>query len=253
MKKIIKKSLGLSLALVMLLAVFASTSVFAQGGIEKKVESNLKFEKGLFKGRITGNINVSRTITNNFDSVLDQESNSYKGEIKSNVEAGELFDGAYNLYKTEFEPFAPFGKPWKNIVMYGKDKSSFPSATFTITFPKEVKFNEDDIKIVNNSKSISSIKINNINNEENSIEFIFYLGYWSDYGQFFDIVKDEIDNVGKNIEISIPYSIDSSNSLENLKDIKASGKCELSYFGKRPVINPVVSLDILCDSLNVTR
>lgn len=37
MKKIIKKSLSLSLALVMLVAVFASTSVFAQGGIEKKV------------------------------------------------------------------------------------------------------------------------------------------------------------------------------------------------------------------------
>ena len=64
MKKIIKKSLSLSLALVMLLAVFASTSVFAQGGIEKKVESKLDGTISFINSRISGTVNVSKTIGN---------------------------------------------------------------------------------------------------------------------------------------------------------------------------------------------
>lgn len=136
MKKIIKKSLSLSLALVMLLAVFASTSVFAQGGIEKKVESKLDGTISFINSRISGTVNVSKTIGNSELELVSGD--TYKGEVSGSVEAGDLFDGAYKLYKEKFYSRRGISGYWRNIVMYGETRDTFPNATYTVKFPENV-------------------------------------------------------------------------------------------------------------------
>lgn len=249
----IKKSLSFILALIMLIGVVASTNVFAveESGTAHKVESKLKAEKGWFKARITGTVNVSKTIRN---EKIECDDSTYNGDLVAEVKASDLFAGVYKIYQDEFENASILGRKWKNIVMYGKDENSFPSATFTVTFPNGVNFKKADIEIINKSKSISSIVINDEKTDVTKVEFTFNLGNWNDYGGFFDLVKEDMESLDDNIKISIPYTIDlKENKLEEIGNITGEGDCILSYFGKRPVKNPVVSIDVLADDVIINK
>lgn len=231
----IKKSMSLVLALIMLIGIAASTNVFAEG-FESKVISNLRVEKGLFKSRITGTVNLRDTIINN---VIKNEDSSYNGILTGEVEAGDLFSGAYKLYKDEFKGKKDFrGKYWENIVMMGEN-SEFPTAQYTFNFPKNFKINKDEIKVSENSEAISKIDYN-FNENDNSVKVIIQLGNWNDYKGFFELVEKELEEEGHLISISIPYTVNTdANETEEIGNITGSGNCYLykySGLGKGRIV-----------------
>lgn len=240
MKKVIKKSLGLSLALVMLLAVFASTSVFAQGGIEKKVESDLHAEiKGL-KSRLTGTVKLDNVISNELQ-LMDGTTDTYVGKLTGSVEAGDLFAGAYEEY-SKLENAKLFFMYWKNLVMFGKDENTFPNATYTVEFPNNQSLEITNVEVNENTNTISSVKNEIVGNKVN---FTFNLGNWNDYGGFFALVKPELEEAGHKINISIDYKITiPQDASEEDRIIKGDGACDVYYFGKKKnlVSNPIVSI-----------
>lgn len=237
MKKIIKKSLSLSLALVMLLAVFASTSVFAQGGIEKKVESKLDGTISFINSRILGTVNVSKTIGNSELELVSGD--TYKGEVSGSVEAGDLFDGAYKLYKEKFYSRRGISGYWRNIVMYGETRDTFPNATYTVKFPENVFVDKENVKAISNTSTVSKI---NVIAEDHSVKFTFNLGNWNDYEGFFNLVEKELDSPGHTIDIKIPYTVEVVNKEDSIGNISGEGECKLYKFGTIVIKDPIVNI-----------
>lgn len=240
MKKIIKKSLSLSLALVMLLAVFASTSVFAQGGIEKKVTSDLTFTDAGTNSTVSGTLNLSNTISYEDLTLKAGTDNTYQGKVKGDVEAGDLFSDVYALYMKELYNKKTLIWYWRNLVMFGITDSTFPSATYTVEFPENIFVDKENVKAITNTSTVSKI---DVKAEEHSVEFTFYLGNWNDYEGFFKLVEKELNESGHNINIDIPYTVQvNEDSPENLGSISGKGECKLYKHGRFPRKDPIVSI-----------
>src|SRR3712207_1143759 len=101
MKKLFKKTLSLVMALAMVVGVFASTSsVFAEdGNLEYFVDSKLTAKISGLNSKVSGTVDISKTVFNKPLELQVGTTNTYRGEVSGSVEAGDLFEGAYTLYK----------------------------------------------------------------------------------------------------------------------------------------------------------
>lgn len=242
MKRLVKKSMSLVLALLMMFSVFAgTTSVFAdEGELKNKVISNLSSEIGWFDGKITGTVDISKTVSNTPLKLKEGTNNTYTGILSGSVQSGDLFDGAFKMYKNEFENLELFGRPWKNIVMFGATKNSFPTCSYKVTFPDNITIDKTKVVATENTNAISKIEIKA---EDHSVTFTFYLGNWNDYAGFFKFVEKDMNEVENRINISIPYTVEVNDSSTNiLGTIKGSGECKLYKFGSFSLSHPIVEL-----------
>lgn len=122
------------------------------------------------------------------------------------------------------------GKQIDHLVMFDKGQK-FPTAQYTVTFPKNFKFNLDEITCLANTSMISGVE-KSYDKGINSVTFTFNLGNWNDYEGFFNMYEEEkkAGMTGHPISINIPYSVEvQDNSVKTLGDITAEGKCELFY------------------------
>ena len=97
MRNLVKKLSSLVMALVMLVGVFASTSsVFAEdGNLKYLVDSNLTAKISGLNSKVSGTVDISKTVSNKPLELQEGSTNKYKGEVSGSVEDGELFEGAY--------------------------------------------------------------------------------------------------------------------------------------------------------------
>lgn len=242
MKNLVKRILGLTMALLMVFGIYASTTnVFAEeGNLERKVISNLSSEIGWFDGKITGTVDISQVVSNSQLKLKEGTANTYAGVLSGSVESGDLFYGAFKLYKEKFKNLNLFNRPWKNIVMFGETKNTFPTCSYTVIFPNNVTVDKANIVATENTNAISKIETKA---EDHSVTFKFYLGNWNDYEGFFKLVEKEINESGHLINISIPYTVDVDESSSNvLGMIKGSGECKLYKFGGFSLPHPIVDL-----------
>lgn len=256
MKTLVKKTMGLLMATLVAFGVAAGTTqaFAAEGHVEHKVVSNLKVDKGLFgiKKGISGDIQLKNTISASpLEKVKDSE-NLYKGSVSGSVEAGDLFAGAYELYKNEFKGKADVpGHAWENIVMFGEG-GEFPTAQYTVKFPSNFKIDEKAITATENSSAISDIKAKYVE-KDNSVVITIQLGNWNDYKEFFKLVEGELNEAGHQINVNIPYTVDTTGiTSSELGKIEGSGNCYLyktSGFGKGRIVN--ITTDNVV--LNVTK
>ncbi|MCB6983371.1 hypothetical protein LI068_07015 [Peptostreptococcus anaerobius] len=252
MRNIVKKLSSLVMALVMLVGVFASTSsVFAEdGNLKYLVDSNLTAKISGLNSKVSGTVDISKTVSNKPLELQEGTTNKYKGEVSGSVEAGDLFEGAYTLYKDKLYDKKSFSGYWRNIVMFGSTKDSFPTCSYTVRFPENITVDRDKVTATKNTSTISKIETDI---KDHSVTFTFYLGNWNDYEGFFKLVESERNKTGKTIDISIPYTVDADESSPSmLGSIKGSGECNLYKFGflsiKTPIVSitsPEISLDVL--------
>jgi len=240
MKKLFKKALSLVMALAMVVGIFASTSNVFAAEKENKVISELASEIGWFDGKISGEVKVGETVSNSPLVLKDGTTNTYTGTISGSVQSADLFDGAFKMYKDEFENLTLFGRPWKNIVMFGETRNTFPVCSYTVTLPENIKVDKSNVKATENTNAISKIETKL---EDHSVTFVFYLGNWNDYAGFFKLVEDDRNNLENFINISIPYTVDvDDSSADVLGTIKGSGECKLYKFGSFSLSHPIVDL-----------
>lgn len=255
MRNRVKKMSSLVVALVMLVGVFASTSsVFAEdGNLEYFVDSKLTAKISGLNSKVSGTVDISKTV---FNKPLVQvgATNTYRGEVSGSVEAGDLFEGAYTLYKDKLYDKKSFRGYWRNIVMFGSTKDSFPTCSYTVRFPDNITVDKDKVTATKNTSTISKIETDV---KDHSVTFTFYLGNWNDYEGFFKLVESERNKTGKTIDISIPYTVDvDETSPSILGSIKGSGECNLYKFGLFSIKTPIVSItspEISFDVLNPGR
>lgn len=251
--KALKKTMSLTLALIMLVGIIASTNVFAEGTFEKKVVSDLKAEKGFLKGKIEGTVDLRKTIEIEPAVKVSEETPTiYTGKIKANVEAGDLFSGAYDVYKKEFKGQKDFrGRYWENIVMFNEG-SEFPTAQYTLKFPSNFKIDEKAIISTENSEAISEITAK-YKKEDNSVTITIKLGNWNDYKGFFELVEKELEKSGHEINVEIPYTINAEKIVgDELGVIEGKGNCYLykcSGFGQ----GRIVTVDTVDEPIIVRR
>lgn len=251
MKKIIKKSLSLTLALIMLVGIIASTNVFAEGTFEKKVVSDLTAKIEWINSKVTGNVKFDNIFPKELSNLEEKNPDEYVGKLETSVEAGDLFDGAYKLYKEKlYERRGPKGY-WRNAVMFGETRDTFPNATYTVNFPENIFVDKENIKAISNSSTISKI---DVSPEDHSVKFTFYLGTWNDYEGFFNLVEKELDSPNHTIDISIPFTVKANeNTSKVLGTVKGNGECKLYKFGilspKGPIID-ITSPEVKCEILN---
>lgn len=214
-----KKIMSLALALVMLLTVIVgSVSVFAQGDGTVRGE----FTKG--KKSIKGTVKLINVVNHEYDSTTN------KGFVGGVVSAKELFKDAYIKYVNDFEGQAELftGKKYENLVMFDKDEK-FPTITYSVTFPKSVIVDTQNIRAVENTATISKIE-KSFDEAKNTVTFKLYLGNWNDYKGFFELYKSEKDSNDHIIDINIPYSV-KEGYTDNLGAITANGFCKLYKYG----------------------
>lgn len=255
MRNLVKKMSSLVVALVMVVGVFASTSsVFAEdGNLEYFVDSKLTAKISGLNSKVSGTVDISKTV---FNKPLLQvgATNTYRGEVSGSVEAGDLFEGAYTLYKDKLYDKKSFRGYWRNIVMFGSTKDSFPTCSYTVRFPDNITVDKDKVTATKNTSTISKIETDV---KDHSVTFTFYLGNWNDYEGFFKLVESERNKTGKTIDISIPYTVDvDETSPSILGSIKGSGECNLYKFGLFSIKTPIVSItspEISFDVLNPGR
>lgn len=211
--------MSLALALVMLLTVIVgSVSVFAQGDGTVRGE----FTKG--KKSIKGTVKLINVVNHEYDSTTN------KGFVGGVVSAKELFKDAYIKYVNDFEGQAELftGKKYENLVMFDKDEK-FPTITYSVTFPKSVIVDTQNIRAVENTATISKIE-KSFDEAKNTVTFKLYLGNWNDYKGFFELYKSEKDSNDHIIDINIPYSV-KEGYTDNLGAITANGFCKLYKYG----------------------
>ena len=224
---------SLVVALVMVVGVFASTSsVFAEdGNLEYFVDSKLTAKISGLNSKVSGTVDISKTVSNKPLELQVGATNTYRGEVSGSVEAGDLFEGAYTLYKDKLYDKKSFRGYWRNIIMFGSTKDSFPTCSYTVRFPENITVDRDTI-----SKIETDVK-------DHSVTFTFYLGNWNDYEGFFKLVGSERNKTGKTIDISIPYTVDADETSPSiLGSIKGSGECNLYKFGLFSIKTPIVSI-----------
>lgn len=211
--------MSLALALVMLLTVIVgSVSVFAQGDRPVRGE----FTKG--KKSIKGTVYLNEVVNHNYNVTTNE------GVVGGEVSARELFKDAYIKYVNDFEGQAELftGKKYENLVMFDKDEK-FPTITYSVTFPKSVIVDTQNIRAVENTATISKIE-KSFDEAKNTVTFKLYLGNWNDYKGFFELYKSEKDSNDHIIDINIPYSV-KEGYTDNLGAITANGFCKLYKYG----------------------
>lgn len=220
MKKIIKKSMGLIMVLLMMFGIFAgTTSVFAASN---NVPSH--YEQG--SNLITGTIDLSKTVKAEGKEAIKEGKLYYEGTVSGSVEASDLFEGAYDKYIADIKGHSTGGKQWDRLVMFSQGQK-FPNAKYTVYFPSNFKVNIDDITFSENTVTISKIE-KAYNKDNNSVTFTFDLGNWNDYEGFFKLYEKEKGTTGHEIKVNIPYSVEINDpSVSNLGNISSDGKCEL--------------------------
>lgn len=214
-----KKIMSLALALVMMLtAIVGSVSVFAQGDRPVRGE----FTKG--KKSIKGTVYLNEVVNHNYNVTTNE------GVVGGEVSARELFKDAYIKYVNDFEGQAELftGKKYENLVMFDKDEK-FPTITYSVTFPKSVIVDTQNIRAVENTATISKIE-KSFDEAKNTVTFKLYLGNWNDYKGFFELYKSEKDSNDHIIDINIPYSV-KEGYTDNLGAITANGFCKLYKYG----------------------
>lgn len=98
-----------------------------------------------------------------------------------------------------------------------------------VKFPRNFKVNVNSIDVSANTRTISKIT-KTYNSADNSVTFVFNLGNWNDYREFFELYEKEKGTEGHEIKIKMPYSVEiKDQSVKNLGRISAEGKCELFY------------------------
>lgn len=201
----------------MVFGVFAgTTNVFA-------ANNNVPSTYDKVTDKIVGQVDLSNVTHNEGQEITKDGKLYYEGNIEGTVEASDLFEGAYEKYVADFK-----GKLYENLVMFDKGQK-FPTAKYTVYFPKNFNVNLDDITFSENTAMVSKIE-KTYNQADNSVTFTFNLGTWNDYKGFFALYEKEKGTTGHEIKIKIPYSVEITDmSVNNLGSISADGKCELYY------------------------
>ncbi|TCD54443.1 hypothetical protein EJ419_03485 [Alloscardovia theropitheci] len=205
------------------------------------------------RSSITGTIDLSSHAINSGTVETTNGHTYYNGVVSGSVEASDLFEGAYNKYVKDFQGKSGYrNKHFENIVMFGKNKT-FPTASYTVTFPSYFSVNEAAISVAENTSTISNIS-HEYNPTTNSVTFTFNLGNWNDYKGFFELYKSERGASGHPISISIPYTVDITDiSSSQIGQITAKGSCELYKYGRLFFSSKIVNISIVTNPITVTR
>ena len=204
MKKTIKKTMSMAVAMMMVVGVFVSaTFAFA-------ANENVSSRYDKVNGKIRGTVNLSKVVKSDGREVVKKGKLHYEGTVEGRVEVRDLFEGAYDKYLTSFKGKKTLlGRAYENLVMFDKGGNS--------------------IDVSANTRTISKIT-KTYNSADNSVTFVFYLGNWNDYREFFELYEKEKGTEGHEIKIKMPYSVEiKDQSVKNLGRISAEGKCELFY------------------------
>ncbi|RGK73646.1 hypothetical protein DXC94_03010 [Streptococcus anginosus] len=217
--KTMKRTLGVIMGF-MLMMTLIPMSVFAAGGVPSTYSGSTN--------QIVGQIDLSGVTHNEGSEVQKDGKLYYEGTISGTVEASDLFEGAYNKYIADIKGQTTGGKQWDHLVMFDKGQN-FPTARYTVHFPKDFVVNVNAINATENTAMISKIS-KQFNEADNSVTFTFNLGNWNDYEEFFKLYEGEKGTTGHPISISIPYSVEIKDAgASTLGTISADGKCELFY------------------------
>ncbi|WP_421789249.1 hypothetical protein [Gardnerella sp. DNF01205] len=223
MKTLVKKTMGLLMATLVAFGVMAGTTQAFAAGSNVTSEYDQQSEN-MIKGTIT----LTDVVKNAGKDVNKDGKVYYEGVVSGTVETSDLLEGAYQKYIKDFKGKKIGGKQIDHLVMFDKGQN-FPTAKYTVTFPKNFKFNLDEITCSANTTMISGIE-KSYDKDTNSVTFTFSLGNWNDYEGFFKMYEEEkkAGMTGHPISINIPYSVEvQDNSVKNLGEITAEGKCEL--------------------------
>lgn len=252
MKKLAKKSMSLLTALLMVVVFTGAANVFAGEPLQPedyKVISNLSVSGIFMSKKVTGTVDISKTIKSCELVQVAGEEDLYKGNIEASVEAADLFEGAYKVYKKKIKGQGIGPWKWENLVMFSKGEE-FPTAQYTIYFPKNFDVKLDDITFSENTSTISKIE-KSYDETNSSVTFTFNLGNWNDYKEFFKLVAGERGQSGHRINLKIPYTVKGNG--ESLGTITGSGSCLLYKYGKNPVADPIVRITSPVVSIDVKR
>lgn len=228
--------MSLALALVMVLtAVVGSVSVFAESQIESKYKEN--------GWVIEGQINLSNVVNNavSNEEIIVNDKTYYTGNISAEFNQRDLFEGAYQKYKRDFENEKRFGKYCRNIIMFNKGGTK-PTVECKVKFPKAVAVDVDAIekKFTKNNVVTDLIKSVEFSYDasDNSVNITFYLAtdaYWHDYEGFFKLYEKEAakaEDAASKIRINIPYLVEAKSDINNYGEITVNGHCNLFKAGR---------------------
>lgn len=231
-----KKIMSLALALVMALTVIVgSVSVFAANNIESGYKEN--------GWVIDGWINLSNVVNNVVSNkeITENDKTYYKGSISAEFNQRDLFEGAYQKYKKDFENEKRFGKYCRNIIMFNKGGTK-PTVECKVKFPKGVAVDVDAIEKEFTKNNVVTDLVKSIefayDESDNSVNITFYLAtdaYWHDYEGFFKLYEREAEKTeeeASKIRINIPYLVEAKSDINNYGEITVNGHCNLFKAGR---------------------
>ena len=97
MKKTIKKTMSMAVAMMMVVGVFVSaTFAFA-------ANENVSSRYDEVNGKIRGTVNLSKVVKSDGGEVVKKGKLYYEGTVEGRVEVRDLFEGAYDKYLTSFK------------------------------------------------------------------------------------------------------------------------------------------------------
>lgn len=228
--------MSLALAIIMVLtAIVGSVSVFAESEIESKYKEN--------GWVIEGQINLS-TVVNNViskDQITENDKTYYKGNISAEFDQRDLFAGAYQKYKNDFENKKILGKYCRNIIMFNMGGKK-PTVECKVIFPEGVTVDVNAIEKEFTNDNVVTDLIKSIefsyDESDNSVNITFYLAtdaYWHDYEGFFKLYEKEAakaEDAASKIRITIPYTVEAKDDISNYGEITVNGNCNLYKAGK---------------------
>lgn len=243
MGKKLSKSIALAMVLMTAFVMLFATAAFAAN---ETVPGT--FSQG--DSKITGNIDLTKTVRVTGKDVITAEGLVYRGTIIGKVEASDLFEDAYSKYIADIKGQSTKGAQWDHIVMCNKG-TKFPTADLTVKFPSNFVVNKSDITVKENTVMTSS---NTFDVKNNTCTFVFNLGNWNDYEGFFKLYESEKGTTGHAIEIEIPFEVKvTDTSVHNLGQVTTSGKCELYKKFLRVFDFNIVDVTATADALNIVR
>lgn len=227
--------MSLALAIIMVLtAIVGSVSVFAESQIESGYNEN--------GWVIEGWINLSNVVNNvvSNEQITENDKTYYKGNISAEFDQRDLFEGAYQKYKNDFENKKILGKYCRNIIMFNKGGTK-PTVECKVKFPEGVTVNEDAIEKEFTKNNVVTDLVKSIefsyDKNDNSVNITFYLAtdaYWHDYEGFFKLYEKEAaktEEEASKIRITIPYTVEAKDDISNYGEITVNGHCNLYKAG----------------------